>query len=215
MANTYEYTIPTTAIITYTDHDWRLQPVLCRPPGPNELLVKILATGICHTDLVNVGGVYPRILGHEGAGTILQIGPDCTSLADAEVGDPVLLSFAHCGQCYMCLNGHPAHCKDQISLTIRGQEPNFALAESEGEDERLELDAEGRRRVIKAAYFGHSSFCGIALVKESSVVLVKWLVKDEEELRLFAPLGCGSKSIDSIPYQFCGYGFCLYWLNPD
>ena len=92
----------------------------------------------------------------------------------------------------MCLTGHPAHCADQIPLTIRGQDSNFALAESEGENESLEPDAQGRRRVVKASYFGHSSFSGIALVKESSVVLVKGLVADDEELRMFAPLGCGS-----------------------
>lgn len=187
----YDYTIPTTAIITYTDQDWRYQQVLCREPGPNELLIKILATGICHTDIANVGSIYPRILGHEGAGKILKIGPNCS--LDAQVGDPVLLSFAHCKECYFCLKGHPAHCKDQGPLTIRGEDPNFALAESEGEDDRLEVDGDGRKRVVKASYFGHSSFSGIALVKESSVVLAKGLVRDDEELRMFAPLGCGSE----------------------
>lgn len=186
----YEYTVPTTAIITYSDNDWRLQRVLCREPGPNELLIQVLATGICHTDIVNVGGIYPRILGHEGAGHVLKIGPNCT--LDAKTGDPVLLSFAHCKECYMCLNGHPAHCVDQVPLTIRGQEPNFALAEGETEDERLELDANGLKRVVQASYFGHSSFSGIALVKESSVVPVKDLIRSEEELKIFAPLGCGS-----------------------
>lgn len=47
--------------------------------------------------------------------------------------------------------------------------------------------------MIKASYFGHSSFSAIALVKESSVVNVKDLVANDEELTMFAPLGCGSK----------------------
>lgn len=194
----HDYTIPTKAIITYTEDDWRYQAVLVRPPGDGELLIKILATGICHTDIANVGGIYPRILGHEGAGKIRQIGPNCKHLYDAQVGDPVLLSFAHCKECYMCVNGHPAHCKEQVPLTIRGEELNFALAETEGEHDQLETDAKGRKRVVKASYFGHSSFSGIALVKESSVVLVKGLVKDDEELRMFAPLGCGSMSFPSL-----------------
>jgi Zn-dependent alcohol dehydrogenase len=183
----YEYTIPTKAIVTYTDPDWRLQDVLAREPDEHELLVKIVATGICHTDIANVGGIYPRILGHEGAGHILRKGPKVSS--SLEVGDPVLLSFAHCKECHMCVTGHPAHCKEQIPITIQGQDPNFALAE--GEDEQLEEDGQGKKRVVKGAYFGHSSFSGIAVVKESSVVSVKGLADSVEDLRRFAPLGCG------------------------
>lgn len=187
----HDYKIPTKAIVTYTDEDWRYQDVLVREPGPHELLIRIVACGVCHTDIANVGGIYPRILGHEGAGKILRRGPEVHS--DLKEGDPVLLSFAHCGKCHMCTSGHPAHCKEQIPLTIRGQDPNFALAESEGEDSRLEDDESGRKRVVKASYFGHSSFSGIALVKETSVVPVKDLIKSDEELKLFAPLGCGSE----------------------
>ena len=185
----YEYNIPTKAIVTYTDEDWRYQDVLVREPGPHELLIRLVATSVCHTDLSNVGGIAPRILGHEGAGRIVKCGPDVDpALA---IGDPVLLSFAHCGSCHMCRTGHPAHCRDQLPLTILGQDLNFALAQ--GEDERLEDDKSGLKRVIKASYFGHSSFSGIALVKESSVVPVKDFIEDDEELKVFAPLGCGSK----------------------
>jgi Zn-dependent alcohol dehydrogenase len=188
----YEYTIPTKAIVTYTDQDWRYQDVLCREPGEGELLVKLVATSICHTDVVNVGGIYPRILGHEGGGKVIRKGPKCS--IDVEVGDPVLLSFAHCRRCHMCVTGHPAHCKDEVPLTIRGQDPNFALADNEGQDERLGDDGKGKKRVIAAAYFGHSSFSNIALVKEASIVNVKDLIKDEAELKIFTPLGCGMQT---------------------
>ncbi|KAK5168804.1 uncharacterized protein LTR77_006113 [Saxophila tyrrhenica] len=185
----YSYTVPTKAIVTYTDEEWRYQDVLAREPEAHELLIKIVATGICHTDIANVGGIYPRVLGHEGGGRILRRGADVDpALLE---GDPVLLSFAHCRACHMCNTGHPAHCREQVPITIRGQDPNFALANNEGEDERLEDDGGGRKRVVKASYFGHSSFSGIALVKESSVVPMKGLIKDEEELKIFAPLGCG------------------------
>ena len=185
----YDYNIPTKAIITYTDPDWRYQNVLCRSPGPNELLIQMVATGICHTDIANVGGIYPRILGHEGGGKILKKGDSVDSSLD--VGDPVLLSFAHCKKCHMCITGHPAHCRDQGPMTILGQDPNFALADSEGEDSRLGDDGKGKRRVIAGSYFGHSSFSGIALVKESSVVPVKHLINSTDELKIFASLGCG------------------------
>lgn len=181
-----QYTIPTKAIITYTTEDWQLQNVLCREPGPHELLIKIVACGVCHTDISNVGGIAPRILGHEGAGHILKKGPDVSN--HLSEGDPVLLSFAFCRKCYMCKTGHPAHCRDQVPLTIQGQDLNFALAE--GDDSRLE-DGTGKKRVVKASYFGHSSFSNVALVKESSVVPVKGLIEDDSELKIFAPLGCG------------------------
>lgn len=184
-----EYTLPTKAIITYTPSDWRLQPVLSRAPGQGELLVKLTATSICHTDIVNAGSIAPRILGHEGAGHVIRKGPDVS--IDVSVGDPVLLSFAHCGECNLCVTGHPAHCRHAGPLTILAQEANFALGDGEPDDERLEVDALGRRRVLKAGYFGHSSFCHVALVKESSVVNVKGLIRDDEELKVFAPLGCG------------------------
>ena len=185
----YEYTIPTKAIIAYTATDWRLQPVLCREPGAGELLVKLVASGICHTDVANVGGIAPRILGHEGVGHVLKKGPELS--IDVAEGDPVLLSFADCRRCWFCKTGHPAFYVDQVPLNICGCEPNFALAEEEGEDERLGDDRKGRKRIVPAGYFGHSSFSGVALVKESSVVNVKDLIKTEEELRMFAPLGCG------------------------
>lgn len=183
-----EYTIPSRAIITYTTEDWRLQNVLCRNPGPNELLIKIVACGVCHTDISNVGGIAPRILGHEGAGHILKKGLGVSN--NLQEGDPVLLSFAYCGKCYMCKTGHPAHCRDQLPLTIQGQELNYALAEGE-EGEKLEDDGTGKKRVVKASYFGHSSFSDVALVKESSVVPVKELIQSDDELKIFAPLGCG------------------------
>lgn len=189
MARPTNYTIPTKAIVTYTDADWRFQDVLVREPGPHELLVKITACGICHTDIANVGGIYPRVLGHEGAGHILKRGESVAD--DLRVNDPVLMSFAHCKECRACKTGHPAHCHEQIPLTIRGQDLNFALAESEIDDDRLQADSNGQKRVVSASYFGHSSFAAIALVKESSVVPVKDLINDSSELKLFAPLGCG------------------------
>ncbi|KXL51195.1 hypothetical protein M433DRAFT_155943 [Acidomyces richmondensis BFW] len=182
-----QFTIPTEAIIAYDVDDWRLQPVRCRAPGPGELLIQMVATGVCHTDLANVGGIQPRILGHEGAGTIWRKGSQCDD--SLSVGDPVLLSFAHCRRCHMCTSGHPAHCRDQVPLTIEACDPNFAL--SDGEDARLAPDAAGRRRVVAAGYFGHSSFSRLALVKESSVVPVKDLIESLDELKIFAPLGCG------------------------
>lgn len=59
------YTVPCKAIISFSNDDWRLEDVLVREPEQGELLVKTFATGVCHTDVQNVGGIYPRILGRE------------------------------------------------------------------------------------------------------------------------------------------------------
>ena len=62
-----DFKTPCKAIISYSAEDWRLQDVLVREPREHEVLVKITAVGICHTDVQNVGGIYPRVLGHEGS----------------------------------------------------------------------------------------------------------------------------------------------------
>ena len=83
------------------------------PPGPNEVLVKLVASGVCHTDLTvkNLGGSgmeFPIVLGHEGAGYVEEVGEGVTHLKN---GDPVVLAYrAPCEQCPACLRGDPRHC---------------------------------------------------------------------------------------------------------
>ena len=78
-------------------------------PGPGEVLVKLVASGLCHTDLgVIAGGIpfpSPGIIGHEGAGIVDRIGEGVTGLA---VGDKVLLSFTSCGSCDRAMRRSPA-----------------------------------------------------------------------------------------------------------
>jgi hypothetical protein len=82
-------------------------------PGPNEVLVKITAAGLCHSDLSIVNGDRPRpmpmALGHEAAGTVEETGPGVT---DLKRGDSVALVFVpSCGHCLPCLEGRPALCE--------------------------------------------------------------------------------------------------------
>ena len=82
-------------------------------PGPGEVLVKIAASGVCHTDLTvkNLNGngmAFPIVLGHEGAGYVEAVGEGVT---DLKKGDPVVLAYrAPCGQCPSCLRGDLRHC---------------------------------------------------------------------------------------------------------
>jgi S-(hydroxymethyl)mycothiol dehydrogenase len=91
-------------------------------PGPNEVLVRILASGVCHTDLGVKSGTYgtegfPFLLGHEGAGVIEAIGPGVTN---HRIGDHVLLAWrAPCGNCRFCRAGKPNFCAASLNAEKR------------------------------------------------------------------------------------------------
>src|SRR5436190_1934077 len=77
------------------------------PPGPGEVLIKVGAAGLCHSDLSVINGSRPRVmpmaLGHEAAGEVVEIGPGVDSLA---VGDHAVLAFVPaCGACDPCRAG--------------------------------------------------------------------------------------------------------------
>jgi S-(hydroxymethyl)mycothiol dehydrogenase len=88
-------------------------------PGPGEVVVKIIACGVCHTDLTyREGGInddYPFLLGHEASGTVEAVGEGVTNV---EPGDLVILNWrAVCGQCRACKRGRPHLCFDTFNAT--------------------------------------------------------------------------------------------------
>jgi alcohol dehydrogenase len=83
------------------------------PPGEGEILVKIHAAGLCHSDLSTINGDRPRqmpmVLGHEAAGEVMELG---AGVKDLKVGDHVILVFVpSCGHCMPCMEGRPALCE--------------------------------------------------------------------------------------------------------
>lgn len=82
-------------------------------PRSNEVRVRMVATGICHTDAIVRDGIYPTplpaVLGHEGAGVVEAIGEEITTV---DVGDHVVLPAAYCGHCRQCRSGRMAYCKN-------------------------------------------------------------------------------------------------------
>ena len=90
-----------------------VRDILIDSPGPNEVLIRIVASGVCHTDLtvkvLNGNGMkFPIVLGHEGAGIVEEVGPGVTHL---QVGDPVVIAYrAPCEQCPACRRGDPRRC---------------------------------------------------------------------------------------------------------
>lgn len=143
---------------------------------PDEVRVRMVATGVCHTDaLVRDGvlpGAFPLVLGHEGAGVVEAIGRDVTTVA---VGDHVVLGFTSCGSCAQCNDAHPAYCETFPPLNFGGQRPDGSTA----------LTESGAR--VSSHFFGQSSFASVANVSERSVARVP----KEAPLEILGPLGCG------------------------
>ncbi|KAK4950476.1 hypothetical protein LTR10_011458 [Elasticomyces elasticus] len=164
--------------------NWTLSSILVPTTlKAGELLVEMVASGICHTDLLITSIPrhpsyplhYPRVAGHEGAGYIKAIGPNSIK-KDLAIGDPVLLSYYSCMDCVTCKLGRPNHCPS-FGYNVIGQPDAFKSADGGGD--------------IAGSFFGQSSFANLSVVKESSVVSAKDLIEKPEELKLFAPLGCG------------------------
>lgn len=143
---------------------------------PDEVRVRLVATGVCHTDALVRDGVLPGslpvVLGHEGAGVVEAVGADVTSVA---VGDHVVLGFNSCGACEQCTSGHPAYCANFPPLNFGGARPDGSTS----------LTEDGTR--VSSHFFGQSSFATHANVSSRSVAKVSASMP----LELLGPLGCG------------------------
>jgi aryl-alcohol dehydrogenase len=98
-------------------------------PREDEVLVHLKATGICHTDIdfCDDWRGPPAVLGHEGAGTVAEVGKKITAV---KPGDHVVLSYQSCGQCRPCRDGHPVHCENFW-------EANFGFARLDGSNQAM------------------------------------------------------------------------------
>ena len=176
-----------------TDHDgpFVLETIVLEPPRADEVVVRLVACGLCHTDLSSKEGrtpfPLPAVFGHEGAGVVVEVGADVVSVRP---GDRVLLSFASCGACRMCVNGHPSNCVEWGPRNLqRGTRPDRSTT------------AHWNGEPLNANYFGQSSFAEVALAHERSVVKVP----DDLPLPVLASLGCGIQT---------GVGTVLNVLRP-
>ena len=143
-------------------------------PRENEVLVRVVASGICHTDIDFIDDWDEAdnavVLGHEGAGVIERVGK---SVKSVKVGDHVVLSYQSCGRCSQCRSGHPAHCKHLW-------EANFGF-------QRLDGSNALQRSGVRGHFFGQSSFATHSLATERNLVTVS----KDLPLEVLSPLGCG------------------------
>lgn len=145
-------------------------------PAPDEVRVRITATGLCHTDIVVRDQLLPTplpaVLGHEGAGVVEAVGSEVEGV---RIGDHVVLGFAACRNCGPCGDGQPAYCSHFFELNFAGRrtDGSSSLSSPRGE--------------ISSHFFGQSSFATHANVQARNVVIVS----SEAPLDLLGPLGCG------------------------
>jgi len=100
-----------------------IEEVVIEDPRPGEVLVRVAAAGLCHTDLIARSPFFgpefhPVILGHEGAGVVARVGDGVTAVAP---GDHVVLTFDSCGTCPACLRGGPAYCATFRARNLSGR----------------------------------------------------------------------------------------------
>src|SRR5690606_15023897 len=118
-------TTVTAAVATAPETPLDVRELELDDPRPDEVQVRIVASGVCHTDAIVRDQWYPTplpaVLGHEGAGIVEQVGAGVTTV---EPGDHVVLAPASCGTCTQCLGGHPAYCANFYDLNFGGTRPD-------------------------------------------------------------------------------------------
>jgi len=166
------------AVATSADTPFSTREVVLRPPAAHELLVRVVATGICHTDVMTKSkGLceFPIVLGHEGVGVVEEVGEAVTEFA---TGDHVIMTYDFCGDCPHCDAGKPSYCVDHGSLNFAGVRPD---------GERTHRTPGSDTADIHGSFFQQSSFATHALAHQSNTVKVDPLLP----LPVLAPLACG------------------------
>lgn len=167
----------TAAVLREVDSPFQFEKLTLDDLRPSEVLVKITAVGLCHTDLAVQHGhlpqAFPLVVGHEGAGVIAEVG---SAVTDHAIGDEVILSFSSCRRCRNCLAGREAYCVSFGAL-------NFAGAREDGTLTLRDRSGNG----IHGNFFGQSSFATHAIAVASNVVKLP----KGSPLDIAGPLGCG------------------------
>jgi len=176
MTTTSERHEATAAIVRAPSEPFSLESVTMQSPRADEVLVRIVACGVCHTDLVCMEQALPVpmpiVLGHEGAGIVVETGSEVQDLAP---GDHVLLSFNSCGECPSCEQELPSYCYNFMAN-------NFSGTRGDGS-----ATMEQNGKIMHANFFGQSSFATMALTNVRNTIKVS----KELPLETLAPLGCG------------------------
>jgi aryl-alcohol dehydrogenase len=164
------------AVVEQKGDKFRLTDIKLDPPRADEVLVKIVGVGVCHTDLVCRDQYFPVplpcIFGHEGSGIVEAVGENVTKVAP---GDHVVLTYRSCGKCVNCIKGAAPYCLDLYGQNFSGHRPDGSNAHS------------CNGKTVHGHFFQQSSFATHALAHEQNTVKVD----TSAPLELLGPLGCG------------------------
>ena len=171
---------------------WRIDTLEVAEPGPQEVLVRVVASGICQTDVHARDGFfpipYPAVFGHEGAGVVERVGRAVTTL---KPGDHVLMANPSCGACPECLAGFETYCSNAPMLKQSGYRADgTSLSFRQGQEP------------IYGSFFQQSSFASLTLATARNTIRVP----DEVPLDILAAFPCGVNT---------GAGAVMHVLKPQ
>ena len=161
------------AVVFEPAGEFKIENLELSEPRDDEVVVRIVATGICHTDLAAQAGhlpipAPPSVFGHEGAGIVEKVGARVTKV---KPGDHVVLAWDYCGTCSACKQGKELYCLNFFQHNFHGARPD------------------GTTTLRKACRWlsPQSSFSNYALANERNVVKVR----EDIPLEILGPMGCG------------------------
>lgn len=164
------------AVIFEKSGDFSIEQLEMSEPLDDEVLVRTVAVGICHTDLAareqHLPIPLPSVFGHEGAGVVEKVGARVTKV---QPGDHVAVSWDCCGVCPSCKSGKDSYCHNFFLHNFNGARPDGTTTLRKGD------------QVVHGSFFGQSSFAEFALANERNVVKVR----KDVPLEILGPLGCG------------------------
>lgn len=179
------------AVVNEKGAEFEIETINLDDPKPGEVLIRVVASGICHTDVVARDQGWtcplPAVLGHEGSGIVEKIGEGVVGL---EKGDHVIMTPSHCGHCDQCRSGRPFVCERFFELNYLGKMDDGTSRHHNENGEDLTI------------FFGQSSFGKFTVANARYVTKVD----KEVDLALLAPLGCGVET---------GSGAVLNRLRPE
>lgn len=166
----------TAAVLKQSGENFNLEDVQLEEPRDDELLVKMVGVGVCHTDVMlkhqQISSPLPVVLGHEGSGVVVKVGSKVTEFAP---GDHVVMSYGFCGKCPACMEGQYFRCRHAMQA-------NFGCCRMDGS-----TPLSNEAGPVHGHFFAQSSFSTYTLAEEKTAVKVP----NDLPLELLGPLGCG------------------------
>jgi aryl-alcohol dehydrogenase len=165
------------AVVWEPAGEFSIEQLELSDPNDDEVLVRIVAVGICHTDIAGRDMHLPippppSVFGHEGAGVVEKVGARVTKV---KPGDHVVLAWDYCGECISCKSAKELYCMNFFLHNFHGARPDDSPTLRKGD------------QVIHGSFFCQSSFADFALANERNVVKVR----DDVPLEILGPMGCG------------------------